>query len=495
MWWSIGLDLPSSKSQLLPIRRTTDLSFFAALARATIAQGLALPFVAPNAGNSIVTSSSAHNSGIETRSNRSANAVALNPGFAPTIAAASRSINSNSVPPIKQSALSLVQPGADSPVVLPIQGDGKPGLSTSGGLQGNLSPVDHDQPQMAALPLSMANPLSPAPVPSIVTPLIGSSALPMSPTDSLAWGLTDYPRPSGDTGRGFDWIPTLQSDSSTVDRFVDEAKKMGASWMVILNDGTQVGNNDYLVQRLVANHIEPIMRIYTSHGSPITGDLTSMVRHYVQLGVHYFVPYNEPNLPDENPNGQVSVSGYVDRWIPAAQAIVDGGGLPGLGSLAPGAPVDDVSFLRSTLQEIQSRGASNLLNHGWIAMHNYTFNRPINYQADSNGFLKFRWYDQTVRAQLGRSLPIIGTEGGPRMGDNLDSAYPTVDEARRDQLALDSFAYLPKREPYLFANTLWVLANEAGGGRDHQWSADALFAADGSPTSLAQALLSQKEDA
>lgn len=351
------------------------------------------------------------------------------------------------------------------------------------------------KPPLALVPPSISLPSLPDPL-SSVTPsriISGLEGLVGHPATSAPWRLDDYPRPVGDTGRGFHWIPTLHSDPAIVDRFVAEAKKMGASWMVILNDGTRIGDNDYLVRQLVQNQIEPVMRIYTPHGSPITGDLTAMVRHYVSLGVHYFQPYNEPNLPDENPDGQVSVTSYVDRWIPAARAILASGGLPGLGALAPGAPVDDVAFLRSTLDEIRRRGAADLLDHAWISVHNYTFNRPISYQDDSNGFLKFRWYDQVAREELGRSLPIISTEGGPRLGDRVDPRYPAVDEARRDAIASAAFDYLSHREPYFFAQTQWVLANEAGGGHDHAWSADALYRPDGSPTSLALLFQSQAQ--
>jgi hypothetical protein len=331
-------------------------------------------------------------------------------------------------------------------------------------------------------------------VPAIDPSTLVTSALGIVSASATAgpMPLADYPRPAGDTGRGFHWIPTLHSDPAVVDHFVAEAKKLGASWVVILNDGAQIGDNDYLVKRLVENQIEPVMRLYTAHGAPIDGDLTKMVQHYSGLGVHYFLPYNEPNLPEENPDGKVSVKSYVDRWLPAARAILAGGGLPGLGGLAPGAPVDDVAFLRSTLDEIKRRGAVDVLDRAWVSVHNYTFNRPIDYQDDSNGFLKFRWYDQVVRDALGRDLPIISTEGGPRMGDNVDQHFPPVDEARRDKLAADAFAYLNHREPYFFAQTLWVLANEAGGGNDPSWNADAIFGPGGVPTPLAMTLEAQE---
>ncbi|HEY8475913.1 MAG TPA: hypothetical protein VIN09_03475 [Chloroflexota bacterium] len=299
------------------------------------------------------------------------------------------------------------------------------------------------------------------------------------------WSLNDYPRPPADTGRGFHWVPTLRSSREVVDRFVREAKAMKASWVVILNDGTNIGDNDYLVRRLVENGIEPIMRIYTPNGRPIEGDLTAMVRHYRALGVDYFQPYNEPNLPRENPDGQVSVDSYLDRWIPAARAILKGGGLPGFGALAPAAPVDDLAFLRAALEGLRQRGALDTLDRAWISLHNYSFNRPVDYQGDSNGFLKFRWYDQIVREQIGRSLPIIGTEGGAHIDHNLDPRYPPVDEARRDQLLLDAYRYLARREPYFFAFTYWVIANEAGGGHDPEYTKHALFKPDGTPTKLA----------
>jgi hypothetical protein len=58
---------------------------------------------------------------------------------------------------------------------------------------------------------------------------------------------------------------------------------MKVKWMVILNNGTKIGSNDYLVKQLAANGIMPIMRIYTPNGQPIEGDLGALVRHYRQL--------------------------------------------------------------------------------------------------------------------------------------------------------------------------------------------------------------------
>ena len=133
----------------------------------------------------------------------------------------------------------------------------------------------------------------------------------------------------GDNGRGMHWVPTTKQDKSTVDRFVAEAQRMGVKWVTFLNDGANIGDNDYLVSKLAAAGIEPVMRLYSATLEPLQGDIEGMVRHYTAMGVHYFQPFNEPNLICENPDGKVSVDRYLNAWIPAAKAIVRGGGLPG----------------------------------------------------------------------------------------------------------------------------------------------------------------------
>ncbi len=291
-----------------------------------------------------------------------------------------------------------------------------------------------------------------------------------------AWTLDAYPRPADDTGRGIHWVPTNKSSNETVDRFVGEARDMKASWVVFLNDGAQVGDNDYLVKKLTQSGIEPVMRIYSSGVGSISGDIEGMVRHYKEMGVNYFQIFNEPNLAVENRGEKPDVNRYLDNWIPLARRVSVAGGLPGFGALAPGGDVDDLAFLRDSLKGIKVRGASDTLDHAWLSMHNYAGNRPVADTSDSNGFLKFRWYDRIVRETIGRPLPVIGTEGGAYPGNQSDRRFAAMStDQARDSMA-NSMAYMNGRqEPYLFANTIWVIANAQGGGHDPQWEKHALF--------------------
>jgi hypothetical protein len=95
--------------------------------------------------------------------------------------------------------------------------------------------------------------------PQPVTPV--ASADPLSSLEPMA--INQYPRPVGDNGKGIHWIPTVQQSPAEIDQFVSEAVNMGMKWVVFLNDQTNIGDNDYLVNKLTSAGIEPIMRVYT----------------------------------------------------------------------------------------------------------------------------------------------------------------------------------------------------------------------------------------
>ena len=190
--------------------------------------------------------------------------------------------------------------------------------------------------------------------------------------------LEEYPRPVADNGWGMHWIPTVSSTPEVVDRFVREAQEMGIKWMVILNEGTQIGANDYLVSKLVQSGIMPVMRVYTPGLAPIMGDLEALVRHYKQLGVSYFQLYNEPNLRLENDGADPDVNRYLDVWIAAAKRVVAAGGLPGFRGAQPaGARWTTAVSSTQALRGLKERGEEWLLDRGWLSMHNYAGNLPL----------------------------------------------------------------------------------------------------------------------
>jgi hypothetical protein len=271
-----------------------------------------------------------------------------------------------------------------------------------------------------------------------------------------------FPRPPGDNGWGMHWIPTSKQEPGVVDRFVNQLVSMHIKWLVFLNDNSNIGDNDYLVDRLVAAGIMPVMRIYRSNVLPYDGDLSEMVAHYRARGVYYFQLYNEPNVLAENDQGFPNPYMYAVSWAAAARDVINNGGFPGLGAFSPGGQYDHYRFLERTLQSLAWNGDLGLLNWTWISVHNYHGLRSMD---DEGGFLLFRRYDEILRQYLGRSLPMIGTEGG---------SYSSNQQVAKDLLT-NQYSYMRVAEPYFFAFSYWVLANQEGGSSDTAWEYQALF--------------------
>jgi hypothetical protein len=276
-----------------------------------------------------------------------------------------------------------------------------------------------------------------------------------------------FPRPVNDNGVGMHWIPTVAQTPDAVERFVAEASAMNVKWVTFLNDGTNIGQNDYLVRKLTAAGIEPVMRIYTDQVKPIEGDLGAMVRHYTALGVDYFQPFNEPNHVVENAGAFPDVERYLDAWLPAAKVIAANGGLPGFGALGPAGEFSDSEFLTQALRGIRARGETATLDKAWLSIHNYQADLGLD---DPDGFSRFKVYAAIFQRELGRVPPMVGTEGG-------GFVRSTAQEAQRTPAVIAAYKRLINGETpdYLFAYTYWVIANKSGGGHDDAWEWQALF--------------------
>ncbi|HZD10894.1 MAG TPA: hypothetical protein VE553_06090 [Candidatus Binatia bacterium] len=329
-------------------------------------------------------------------------------------------------------------------------------------------PTRQREPTATPLPIPTNTPITPSPTPTETPTITPTPSVTPDVRPLNAYGADEvipveaFPRPPGDNGWGIHWIPTVKQDPGVVDRFVSEVMRMHIKWVVFLNDGTNIGDNDYLVDRLVAQGIMPVMRVYRSTITPHDGDLGAMVRHYRARGVYYFQIYNEPNVNDENHQGFANPNLYARVWADEARLIVANGGLPGFGALSPGGAYDHYAFLDRTLRAIKYNGDAGMLNRAWLSVHNYHGTRALD---DPDGFLLFRNYDEIIRSHLQRSMPIIGTEGGSYSDD------PAVVE----RLLRYQYNYMKNAEPYFLAFSYWALANMEGGSWDSTWEWQTLF--------------------
>jgi hypothetical protein len=297
--------------------------------------------------------------------------------------------------------------------------------------------------------------------------------------------LLDYPRPKGDTGIGFHWFPDqYHYDQRYFDTFVPELKGMGASWLLVLSDGTNT-IPDWFLRGLIEQNIEPIIRIYTRFVTFIDqAALRQACKHYASLGVHYVHVFNEPNLKLEwaEWNPQLLPARFMDYLIPCLETMYSVEGIiPVFTPLAPGGDYWDTSFLKEALAILNQKGKKYLYDKMAIGIHNYAFNKPLTFGKggskrwtcaqpfqrppgceDQTGFYLFEWYDEIVSQRTGRRLPLIGCENGMRLGDNDDPRSPAIDEALHAErhAAICQMTMKGELPYYFFNNAFWLLAAE-----------------------------------
>lgn len=275
--------------------------------------------------------------------------------------------------------------------------------------------------------------------------------------------LSQFPRPAEDNGRGLHWFPTTGQKREVVDRFVPELAAMKIRWLVILQgvEDWDLTANDYLVERLNAGGIIPVMRIEARIGALDLERWRRIVTHYRAKGVRYFQLFNEPNIREEWAGREYpSVEMFIQYWIPAAEIVAQQGGLPGLAPLSPAANPADELFLDKELRLLVRAGRFDLVNVMWLAIHNYG-------GMDDKGFLRYRRYASISKSALGQYLPMLATEGG--LGDARLSGDAVV----------TAFEQMRTREPWFLAYCPWLIGNAVGGGQDDMWENAAWFQRNG----------------
>lgn len=339
--------------------------------------------------------------------------------------------------------------------------------------------------------------------------------------------LKDFPRPSGDNGRGLYCIAATGWSGSKegYDPWIGELATMGIKWLKVLDDR---GDSLPLCEKLLAVGIFPIVRIIRKDPPPndspepnpghINAAEEETIRRLIAAGVRYFETNNEPNVGAEWKHGALPGDLFETaklvalNWLFDARFILNAGGLPGLPAISVG---DDMDLMGALV----ALGRHDILLEGcWIALHNYCLNHPLDYPDDTvnrNGqlltekqydqgaytqwvwwnsalgradtlaevndvratdvspsetihqdhacFREFEYYNALAMKYLGRSIPILSTEGGMRVGRREDPRYPRITpEVHRDR-TIALFDFMQRQAPdYYFAAVPSVWLESAG---------------------------------
>ncbi len=300
--------------------------------------------------------------------------------------------------------------------------------------------------------------------------------------------LNEYPRPANDSGRGVHWFPTLGQRRSVIDENVARLVDLKVRWLVLWNglDEPALLVNDYLIKRLVAADITPVMHVYVRPIAPLDDAALTRLHRLVAFyrdplrRVDYFQLFYEPNVAGEWEGERLPedpVARYLDAWLPAAQEVVHAGGLPGLAPLWPGGDYDDLRFLAESLEGIIARDQGPALDRAWVALHSYNLGHGLGTAEDGVGYYRYVPVNDIVTSRLGRPLPLLTTEGGTRAGPP-----PYGDGATEAEVAADTaaaFEAMHSAPEAYFCYAPWLFGNALGGGDDPGWEPMAWFGGDG----------------
>ncbi len=237
-------------------------------------------------------------------------------------------------------------------------------------------------------------------------------------------GIHYFPDTSHYTNKDLsDWLPVLQ--------------QLKCAWLVLLSD-TSRAIPEQFITALIKAGITPLVHIpLPLPNTPSPADLKAILAAYARWGVKHIILFDRPNdMVSWSAAGWVQqnlVERFVDRFLPLAMATVKAEMMPIFPPLQPGGSYWDLSFLKQSLQSIQRRGYSSLIEQMGLASFAFTFNHELDYGAggpqkwpkslpyitdaqgqDQRGFFNFEWLQATARTVCVQELPIFMLGAGIR---------------------------------------------------------------------------------
>jgi hypothetical protein len=204
--------------------------------------------------------------------------------------------------------------------------------------------------------------------------------------------LKDFPRPPNDNGRGIvlTHLSGWKGGEQGFDYWIKELADMGIKWVKLFD---RAGDSLPVCEKLVAAGVFPIVHILRQDPAPnntpepnpghINLAEEGTIRRLIAAGVLYFETNTEPNLASQwklraMTSDTLETAKLVAlNWLFDARFIIAAGGLPGLPAISVGGNMDLMGALVAL-------GRQDILLEGcWIALHNSSLNRPLDFPEDS----------------------------------------------------------------------------------------------------------------
>jgi len=320
----------------------------------------------------------------------------------------------------------------------------------------------------------------------------------------LGWdidGCEVAPPPSGGNTRGVH-AHASTSPRLTTSQIIDLVAPMNLSHYKILDEGSPA--NVELALALMANDIEPVVRLYQAGQFPGRNTRIPYIGNMLATGATLIEIGNEPNLPVEwvdayrpmvDWHNTEIVNAVAQSWLLDARQVISMGGRPGLYALAPtdrggvNPQFSDVMWFEGITNWLRANALSELrgwLNDWivWLPVHSGRFDKPLDFNPfqatyrDSMCMLGYNIHQQILSDKFGVSdVLTIGTEGGCYSPESLVRMQfsPIYNEAGWGTAVVEMHNFLNARGD-IAAVCSWIL----GVSDDPTWDEDAWIRRDGS---------------
>ncbi len=210
--------------------------------------------------------------------------------------------------------------------------------------------------------------------------------------------LSDFPVPRNRSKFGLHWTPVCGHAHADLTYYIDRAAKMGIGWVTLIDDGggsTLEQNPFYggksVVDMFLERDIIPVIRFYAAPWASFDARMEDTARRLVERGVRYIFWMNEPECDGEwrehkggkDPNW---VYNCTRLFVDGAYKLIEIGAYPGWWATTTFRWTTPYSNQRVnpfiSYINPKEREAIFVNGGGWIPIHNYAKNHPVDYPYD-----------------------------------------------------------------------------------------------------------------
>ena len=241
-------------------------------------------------------------------------------------------------------------------------------------------------------------------------------------------------------------------DDPSLDYWLPKLQAAGTSWLVIYAPENGEIPENFII-RLREARIEPIVVLnYSISQPPAIQIFQQRMAYYHSIGIHMVQFFNRPNMKSSwSPEEWIKpglVTRFTRKFADYAIVSIREKVIPLFPLLEPGGDYWDLAFLRSSIKQIKKEYSESILTNlvfsasaclnrhpvSWNEAGPAAFPASVPYenrQIDHRGFYLYNGYEEILRHELGKNVPLLLMNGG--MWDANAGIFDVVTKESKQQ--------------------------------------------------------------